>query len=379
MDLATERFGTWAGVSFLDGAVLLRLDTTGTDDFTPGRRRRRVDEFTAAVAGDAASHAAIRRAPLAADVAASLGVPPGAEPAGDGALVTLPLPAAAAGRGFLAVVTAGEPPAAELEEFAARVGRAVSAAAVYEESATLADTLRGSLAPADLPAVPGVDLGGAYRPAQAASQIGGDFYDVTSLGGARWALSIGDVCGKGVDAAVLTGQVRQSLRTAGLIAADPAEVLALVNETLLRTDGDTYVTLTYGVLEPADGGSLRVRLALGGHPPPLLLRGDAVSTLVATGSLVGMLDEVRFDSVEVTLGEGDALVLYTDGLPEARGPRGMLDMYPVARILSDCAGLPAQTIVDRLMQLAIEHLEGWPHDDIALLTVRCTGGHLARL
>ena len=375
LQLATERFGFWAGITLIDGEALRHADSRGGDDLAARRPRGHAREHSAVL--DDMAHAAVRPLPVDDAVAAALAVPAMLEEAHGAALVTLPLSAGTAGRGVLAILTGAEPPLAELEQFASRVSRAITAAALHEERATLADALRRSLLPAELPAAPGLQLGGGYRAAQAATQIGGDFYDVVRLGTNRWALSIGDVCGKGVDAAVLTGQVRQSLRTAGLLTEEPAQVLAALNDTLLRTEGTTYVTVAYGLLEPAPG-SLRVRLALGGHPPPLVLRGGGVSTLTATGTLIGMLEDVRFETAEVELGVDDVLLFYTDGLPEARGPAGFLEMLPVARTLSDSAGLPAQAIADRLLELVTDHLAGWPHDDIAVLAVRCvasgTGG-----
>ena len=134
-----------------------------------------------------------------------------------GCLVTVPLATAAIGRAALAVWTAvhaAADVAQLLEDLARRASIAITAASVYEERATLATTLRASLEPAPLPMLAGVELGASYRAAQVATQIGGDFYDVSARGDGSWTLAIGDVCGKGVEAAVLTGKVRQSLRTA---------------------------------------------------------------------------------------------------------------------------------------------------------------------
>ena len=372
--LATERFGSWAGISLFAGDVLRRIDSEGVDDFSTAapRRGRRVDDFTAAVLGDASTRVLVRTPPVDVAFWAALGVPERHRDRPGTALVSLPLPAGTAGRAVLSVLGPAEPSLAELEDFVGRVARAVTAAGVYEERATLAATLRDALVPAELPAPPGIELGASYRPAQAATQIGGDFYDVVPLDGDRWALSIGDVCGKGVDAAVLTGRVRQSLRTAGLVSDDPVRVLTVLNETLLRLDGETYVTAAYCILEPSSDG-IRVRCALGGHPPPLLVRGGGVATLTAKGTLIGMLDEVRFDTVEFDLARGDMLLLYTDGAPEARGPAGLMEMLPLARTLADCEGMSAQAVTERLMQVVTEHLAGWPHDDIALVAVRALG------
>jgi serine phosphatase RsbU (regulator of sigma subunit) len=102
-----------------------------------------------------------------------------------------------------------------------------------------------------------------------------------------------------------------------------------------------------------------------------LLRRGQVSTVDVQGTLIGMLPSATFQTKTVTLRPGDVLLLYTDGAPEARGPDGMLGVEAISDILADSANLSAQAITDRVMQFVVEHLRGWPHDDIALLAVRC--------
>ena len=171
---------------------------------------------------------------------------------------------------------------------------------MYEERTALASALRASLQPAPLPVIPGVGLGAVYRAAEETASIGGDFYDVLPAGDGAWSLALGDVCGKGVDAAVLTGQVRQSLRTAGLATSDPVETLHLVNSSLLAAGGSDFVTIVHGLLRPTASG-VQLTLAAGGHPPPLVLHGSAVHEVPVSGTIVGMLPDVRFTPAEVTL------------------------------------------------------------------------------
>jgi serine phosphatase RsbU (regulator of sigma subunit) len=273
--------------------------------------------------------------------------------------------------GAALVVAGPEPPNdAEFTDLARRGAVAIASALVYEERTALASTLRASLEPAPLPDIPGVELAASYRTAQESTQIGGDFYDVTVRADGTWALSIGDVCGKGVDAAVLTGQVRQSLRTAGLVSDDPVRTLRLVNDALVAHGGDNYVTLVYGLIRRVADG-IRMRIASGGHPAPFIVGADGVRRVAARGTIVGMLPEVTFTPVEVALRPGDVMLLFTDGAPEARGPRGMLGIEPIERLLADCYDLPAQVVTERVMQLVLEHLGGRSHDDIALLALRC--------
>lgn len=374
-DLAKGRFGAWASVTVVDGVQLRRSDTAGNDDFAEGRRPLTVKDLppeAAEVLATAAVQSMTYSAPVPSAVLTALGVPAGSAELLDtpGALlVTVPLTSPTGGRAVLAVLADRSPAMDELADLARRASRAMSSAAIYEEQSTLARTLRGALSPAPLPTVKGVQFGAAYRPAQEASQIGGDFYDVTPLPDGTWAVSIGDVCGKGISAAVLTGQVRQSLRTASLVTPDPADTLRVVNETLLRSDGTTFVTAMFGVLA-VDGTGVRITLATGGHPPPLLLRAGTVTTVPTRGTLVGMLADARFESLDVAIEPDDVLVLYTDGVPEARGAGGLLGIEPVAELLADCTGMTAQSVTERLMQRVLEHVGEWPHDDIAVLAVR---------
>jgi sigma-B regulation protein RsbU (phosphoserine phosphatase) len=349
------------------------MDTGGADDFAIGARAhllRSLPPDTVAVLRHAASQPLQLTGPLPAAVRDAWQVP--AVPDA-GCLVTAPLSTAAIGRAALAVWTpahSADHVALLLEDLARRASTAIVAAGVHEERATLASALRASLQPAPLPTLPGVELGASYRAAQEATQIGGDFYDVSLRPDGSWTLAVGDVCGKGVEAAVLTGKVRQSLRTAARMIDDPDATLRLVNDTLLADGGDKFVTAVYGIAARSDGG-LRLRLAVAGHPPPLLLRGREVSTVAGAGTLIGMLPDVDFDPVEIVLRPGDSLVCYTDGATEARGESGLLGVEPLEELLADCEGLSAQAITERLMQRVLEHLDGRPHDDIAIVAARC--------
>jgi hypothetical protein len=374
-ELAMSRYGAWAGVTLLDGIQLRRSDTAGTDDLGEHRRpltTRDLSAEAAAVLSSATAQPMSYSAPVPAAVLSAFDVPAGSAERLErpGALlVTVPLTSAVGGRAVLAVLADRRPDLDELADLARRASRAMTTAAVYEEQATLARTLRDALVPAPLPSIPAVQFGASYRPAQEASQIGGDFYDVTPRPDGQWAMSIGDVCGKGISAAVLTGQVRQSLRTASLVTDNPAEALRLVNETLLRSDGTTFVTAMFGLLT-VNGRDVRIRLATGGHPPPLLLRDGQVAPVPVRGTLIGMLADARFQAVDLQLQDGDLLVFYTDGVHEARGATGLLGIEPVLATLADCADLTAQAVTERLVQLVLEHLGDWPHDDIAVLALR---------
>ncbi|MFG3707894.1 SpoIIE family protein phosphatase [Micromonospora sp. NPDC047670] len=261
-------------------------------------------------------------------------------------------------------------------EFAARVGAALGAAELYGEQVHLARVLQNSLLPPDLPAVPGAALAGGYRAAGDRLRIGGDFYDVFPIsGGAMFAL--GDVCGKGVGAAVLTGRVRQSLQTLRLVEQRPLELIRLLDRALFDAPDaarrSQFTTLLLGTLGSAPGGGLTVRVAGGGHPPPLVVRADGRVAPVPVGGMpVGALAAARFAEAQVRLAPGELLLAYTNGVTEARGGSRGGKTFGDERLraaLASAAGLAPAALVDRLLRLVDEWLDGQSQDDIAMLAV----------
>jgi serine phosphatase RsbU (regulator of sigma subunit) len=290
--------------------------------------------------------------------------------------VRLPLVARGTPRGVLVLI---RPEATAMDDdqrrmmqmLADRTALAVDASLVYEQRNALATTLRSALLPPTPPDVQGARIAARSRAAAETTQIGGDFFDFHRSRSGRWCVALGDVCGKGVDAAVLTGQVRQSLRVASVTHDDPAAVLGVLNESMLLAGSASFVTVVWARLEPRTDG-LDVVLADGGHPPPLVLRADgAVEEVGPTGQLVGLLPDARVTTVTVSLGEGDTLLLYTDGVTEARDATGrLLGEARLRSLLADCVGMTSQSISERIEQVAMEHLRGRPHDDIAVLAIQ---------
>ncbi|MEU9227572.1 SpoIIE family protein phosphatase [Streptomyces massasporeus] len=193
--------------------------------------------------------------------------------------------------------------------------------------------LQRSLVPDSLPAVPGVETAVHYHTA-APDQLGGDFYDLFPVSGGRWAFFLGDVCGKGPEAASLTSLTRYTLRAAAHHDPDPASALTTLNAVLHERytgDGDPrYCTCIFGIIEPGgDHGPTTVRLASGGHPPALVLRSDGRAEYLPTpgGLLIGVLPSAPIGTAETVLAPGDTVVLYTDGLTEARTGPGRDDLY----------------------------------------------------
>jgi sigma-B regulation protein RsbU (phosphoserine phosphatase) len=232
--------------------------------------------------------------------------------------------------------------------------------------------LRDSLLPPELPRIPGVQAAAYYHPASV-DQLGGDFYDLFPLGHGRWAFFLGDVCGKGPEAAAVTSLIRYTLRAAFLHATDLAAALALLNTALYERDGERdprYCTVVAGTLTARDG-AFDVTLASGGHPPTLLLRADGTADRLETpgGMLVGILPDPRVTTVTTVLRPGDTLLLYTDGLTEARtaaGPRySEDDLHAFAQSLAPASAGQTVTALTSLLQSFGEGLG----DDTALLAL----------
>ncbi|SFO02436.1 PAS domain S-box-containing protein [Geodermatophilus obscurus] len=189
----------------------------------------------------------------------------------------------------------------------------------------LADTLQRSLLPSHLPTIPGLDIGARYRPGGGSALVGGDTYDVTPLPDGRWMVLIADVCGTGAEAAAVTALARHTAR-ATAAAGDPDEVLRAVNAALLREQASgplRFVTACCLVLGPRDGGGVRADVGVAGHPLPLLRTPAGWSEVGHRDLPLGIDADARFRPQTVPLPPGAALVLYTDGVTEARDDSGV--------------------------------------------------------
>lgn len=255
--------------------------------------------------------------------------------------------------------------AAEAEQHA----RELEAAAV--RSAQLVETLQRSLLPPHLPRIPGVDVAASYV-AGGAGDVMGDFYDVFQLGARRWGVTLGDVSGKGVGAAQVAAFARYSIRTAAMREHQPCAVLATVNEALVgqKPHGDEgFVTVAYLEIDLAPGGA-RAVLASAGHMP-VLLRGAAGVTEVGVHGLpLGLFDDALLVDTPVALTAGDVVLLYSDGVTEAR--RGE-EEYGGARLRRALGAAPATTAA-AVVAAAAEDLGRFtghiaPADDTALLAL----------
>jgi PAS domain S-box-containing protein len=265
----------------------------------------------------------------------------------------------------------GEDEARLLDLLLGQAGQALDRAALYERQRNIASTLQRSLLPARLPEIPGVELAAVYRPAGDGNEVGGDFYDVIATEGGRWILAIGDVQGKGPEAAALTGLVRHTLRAETMHRSDPSELLARLNRVVYLDDTDRFCTVALAAIAPGPDG-VAVSIACGGHLPPIVTRrADAPAEIACRGTLLGVEAEVRIATQRVDLGVGDGLVLYTDGVLDARAPAAALTAGDLVALLAENGAGSPQEIADVLHAAAVGASRA-PRDDIAIVALRVT-------
>jgi PAS domain S-box-containing protein len=263
-------------------------------------------------------------------------------------------------------------------ELGRRAGIAVENARLYSERADIAHTLQVALVPDPVPLAPGWDVAALYRPAGEATEAGGDFYDMVRTDDG-WLVVIGDVAGKGARAASLTALARYTLRTAAVLTGDPGAALAALNVCLMRRDDVAYCTAALvALVEADDGRSARARVFSAGHPLPVLLRDDGAEPLGRSGPLLGALEGAAWPGEEVVLGPGDRLVLYTDGVTDARGREDRFGDHRLLDLLSGVNGAAPAEVV-RAIDGALQGFQAGPQrDDTALLAVaRLEPGELA--
>jgi serine phosphatase RsbU (regulator of sigma subunit) len=240
----------------------------------------------------------------------------------------------------------------------------------FEERDRVARVLQQSLLPSALPRIDGVEVAARYR--ACSDGIGGDFYDVFALGDDRWGIVVGDVCGKGAEAASMTALARHTLRTAAMLDPRPSAVLRVLHEALLEHDdrGTRFCTAVYGVLERNDAGAA-LTVACGGHPPPLVARAGGVSAVPVRGHLLGAFADVILTDATVALGPGDAVVLHTDGLTDVGAGSDALGPDWVAAAVAVHHAGGAQAIAGALAHGAarLQAVTGG-RDDVAVLALR---------
>jgi serine phosphatase RsbU (regulator of sigma subunit) len=244
-------------------------------------------------------------------------------------------------------------------------------------SRELARSLQESLLPPILPPVPGLDAAARYLPASGGEAVTGDFYDLFRARGPWWTAVMGDVCGKGTEAAKVTALARYTLRADSGDHLSPASSLARLNTALLVQGAPLFLTASQATFRVTPAG-LAGRLCLAGHPPALIRRGNGgVEQAGAIGTLLGYANSVKLADTRLSLAPGDLLLLYTDGATEARPDPGspeprapVFDDAALARTLGDTCGLDAVATTEYIAAALAARHGGYASDDIALLALR---------
>jgi serine phosphatase RsbU (regulator of sigma subunit)/anti-sigma regulatory factor (Ser/Thr protein kinase) len=257
---------------------------------------------------------------------------------------------------------------AVVEDVARRAALAIDNARIHDERRQVARTLQQSLLPPVLPVVEGIGIAAEYVPT--GSEVGGDFYDVVPGAGGRWLVVVGDVSGKGVQAATVTGLVRDVIRILVDDGKSMTDVLAKVNRTLVKRGGGRYCTLAMAEVVRA-GDDLEVSLHLAGHDRALLLCANGATSFVGEGgTALGLLEAISSPAVVVTLRPGDAMVFYTDGVTERRRGRELFGTELLRESARPLAGYPADVVAARLRATTLGFSVEEPRDDIAILVLR---------
>ena len=228
-------------------------------------------------------------------------------------------------------------------------------------------TLQRTLLPRALPTIPGLTLAASFQPAGEGTDLGGDFYDAVQVGDGEWLVAVGDVCGKGPEAAAISALARHTLWAAAARSTGSCDIVTTLNTVLLQHESDRYVTVVLVNLRD-DGGRWTATVCSGGHPLPLLAREGTVALVGQHGSIVGIFDELELHDETLDLEPGDVLVLYTDGVTEGRRDG---ELYGEDRLTDAVrrhliAGTP---LADALLADALDYQGGRVADDVAVVTI----------
>ena len=259
---------------------------------------------------------------------------------------------------------------------AGQTAQALYRTQLNDERLDFSRRLQRSLLPRRLIAPPQIHIAGVYHSFGDGTELGGDIYDIWPMEGGRWGLAIADASGTGPEAAALTAMVRFSLRALSTTDDSAVSVLGKLNRALLGAEvggieGDRFCTVLFGVLTP--GPTSTVVLAGGGHPSPFVRRaGGAIEEIPVGGSLLGVLDGVGFGAGSATLEAGDALILFTDGVIEARRDRVMFGTEGVQRVL-EAGPVDAAPLAEAIEQAVLDHTGGVVSDDLAILVIQGAG------
>jgi PAS domain S-box-containing protein len=290
--------------------------------------------------------------------------------------IVVPMLAAGKVSGAITLVTAESgrrlrPQDLELaEELGRRAGVAIENARLYTERTQIARTLQQALLPESLPEIADMQLDALYTAAGELNEVGGDFYDAFDYDRDRWMLVIGDVCGKGPRAAAVTALARYTLRAAAMSDQSPAEMLATLNQALLRGEAGDLCTVCLVTLAAEPCGA-RLTVTLGGHPPPLLIAPTGeIEQAGQIGTLLGALDPLNVEECDTLLRHEETLLLYTDGVIDAGAGQNPIGEDGLRQLCAGASDLALGELLTRVEEAALERSEGRLRDDLALLAVR---------
>src|ERR1039457_93329 len=259
-----------------------------------------------------------------------------------------------------------------VEELGQQMALAIRVDRTFRRRSDTADALHASLLPRKWPDTPGLEIAATYIAAAEDPEVGGDFYDVYRTADG-WGLAVGDVCGKGEEAAAVTAAARYAIRIIARRCAEPGQVLAETNEIVLAEevalDGG-FVTANVAHLSWLDG-KLRVAIASAGHPAAILLRSDGRVRMMNGGGLpLGLFPDAEPATQELGMDPGDVLFLYTDGVAQARGPGNAYFQDRLADELTGLAGYPPDQLVASMRRAMLDFSAGNLLDDVTMLVVR---------
>jgi len=258
-----------------------------------------------------------------------------------------------------------------IDDVARRAALAIDNARIHAERTRVAQTLQKSLLPPALPTVDGIGFGAEYVPTLGDAEVGGDFYDLVPMPAGRWLVVIGDVSGKGVQAATVTGLVRDVIRVLVRDGRPVPDIMARINETLVERGSGRYCTLAMAAVGRGGQGQLDVILHLAGHDRPVLVGADGKASFVGTpGTALGLLPQVKSPNMSVSLAPGDTMIFYTDGVTERRRGTELFGIERLRAAAGTFAGLSAAAVATRLRATALAFSPEPPRDDIAILALR---------
>jgi serine phosphatase RsbU (regulator of sigma subunit) len=263
------------------------------------------------------------------------------------------------------------------KRLADRAALALDNARLHEQQSHIASVLQHSLLPRSLPEIKGFESSSRFLAAGEAYEVGGDFYDVFRNGSGSWTAVIGDVCGKGPEAASLTALARYTVRTASSPDSPPSQVLRTLHDSISSERADfRFCTAALARIQtPSNGnGDAHLTVALGGHPMPIVLRNDgSVHPIGRPGTLLGVLPSPVLADADATLRVGDSLILYTDGVLDVGDRAVRADPDWLTWQIAELAGKDADGIAGALADAAVERHGGKARDDIAILVLHRSG------